>query len=48
MLASDVDLVEVMRQVAATDPATCDADELRSLAQGAHRLDAGSTRSTQQ
>src|SRR4051794_26604247 len=36
MLASD--LVEVVRQVAGTDPATCVADELRSLAQGAHRL----------
>ena len=36
MLASD--LVEVVRQVAATDPATCDAGELTSLAAGAHRL----------
>ncbi len=36
MLASD--LVEVMRSVAATDPATCDAGELRSIAAGVHRL----------
>ncbi len=32
MLAGDV--VEVVRQVAATDPATCDAADLRSLASG--------------
>jgi hypothetical protein len=38
MLASEVDLVEVVRQVAATDPATCDAAELRSLAASAHRV----------
>jgi hypothetical protein len=36
MLVSDV--VEVMRAVAATDPATCDATELRFLATGAHRV----------
>ena len=36
MLASDV--VEVVRQVAAADPATCDTTELRSLAEGAHRV----------
>jgi hypothetical protein len=36
MLASD--LVGVMRAVAATDPATCAATELPSLAHGAHRL----------
>src|SRR4051812_6410299 len=36
MLASD--LVEVTRSVAATDPATSDAGELRSIAAGVHRL----------
>jgi hypothetical protein len=42
MLASEVvDVVEVVRSVAAavaTDPATCDADELRSLAASTHRV----------
>src|SRR5215207_2840912 len=36
MLAGDV--IELVREIAATDPTTCDAAELRSLASGAHRV----------
>ena len=38
MVARDVDLVETVRRVAATDPAMCDAAELRSVAADVHRL----------
>ena len=36
MLAGDV--IELVRQIAATDPTTCDATALTSLAAGAHRV----------
>ena len=44
MLAGDV--IEVVRQIAATDPTTCDAAELTSLAAGCTGCGAGSTPST--
>src|SRR5215207_6963587 len=36
MLAGDV--IELVREIAATDPATCDAAELRSMSAGLHRM----------